>query len=121
MARIRSLKPSIWTDERFIACSRDARLLFVGMISHADDEGRLVASSAALLGIVYPHDAVTTKQVEKWRDELASIGLVRLYTVGRGTYAALPGYGKHQRIPKRFPSVLPMPPESTESDTKASA
>lgn len=111
MARIRSLKPSFWTDERVIDCSRDARLLLVGMISHADDDGRLVGSAPALIGAIFPHDDMTVRQVERWRDELATVGLVTVYTAGRGTYICLPGWNKHQRIPKRYPSTLPQPPE----------
>lgn len=116
MARIRSIKPSMWTDERFINLGRDARLLFIGMVSHADDDGRLVASAPALIGAIFPHDDVTVRAVEKWRNEIATTGLVTLYIVGRGTYAALPGWGKHQRIQKRFPSTLPDPPESHTQD-----
>jgi len=111
MARIRSLKPSFWTDERVIDCTRDARLLLLGMISHADDDGRLVGSGPALIGVVFPHDDVTVRQVERWRDELADVGLICVYAAGRGTYVSLPGWGKHQRIPKRYPSTLPTPPE----------
>jgi hypothetical protein len=117
MARIRSIKPSIWTDERFIDLSRDARLLLIGMISHADDAGRLVASGAALIGAVYPHDDLSVRQVEKWRDELAASGLIVTYKAGRGTYAALPKWRKHQRIQKAQPSTLPRPPGESHSDT----
>lgn len=114
MARIRSLKPSIWSDESFIELSRDARLLCIGMISHADDAGRIVASGPALIGAIYPHDDITVRQVEKWRDEIACARLAVVYTVGRGTYAAFPGWRKHQRIQKPYPSVLPEPPGQLE-------
>jgi hypothetical protein len=110
MARIRSIKPSIWTDERFIDLGRDARLLLIGMISHADDAGRLVASGAALIGAVYPHDDITPRQVEKWRDQIAAAGLITVYRAGRGTYCHLHGWTKHQRIQKPQPSTLPSPP-----------
>ncbi|MCU1592438.1 MAG: hypothetical protein JWP11_3694 [Frankiales bacterium] len=112
MARIRSIKPSIWTDERFIDLGRDARLLFLGMISHADDAGRLVASGAALIGAVFPHDDISPRNVEKWRDEIATSGLITVYRAGRGTYAHLHGWHRHQRIQKPQPSTLPAPPVS---------
>lgn len=109
MARIRSLKPSIWSDSRFIALTRDARLLCIGMISHADDAGRIIASGAALIGAIYPHDNITARQIEKWRDEVAATGLVVVYTAGQGTYAHFPKWLIHQRIKKPYPSVLPEP------------
>lgn len=111
MARIRSLKPSIWTDERFIDLSRDARLLFLGIISHADDDGRLVGSGPALIGAIFPHDDISVRAVEKWRDELLAVGLVQVYTAGRGTYISLPKWSKHQRIQKPYASTLPTPPQ----------
>lgn len=114
MARIRSLKPTIWTDSGFINLSRDARLLLIGMISHADDDGRLVGSASALIGSVFPHDDVTPKQVEKWRDEIAASGIAVVYTSGRGTYVALPNWRKHQRIQKSMQSTLPEPPYVAE-------
>lgn len=117
MPRIRSVKPHIWSDDRVGGVSRDARLLFVGMITQADDEGRLVASGSSLLGSIYPYDDVTPKQVERWRDELADVGLVRVYTVGRASYAELASWGKHQRIQKRQPSSLPGPPDVDEYAT----
>ena len=42
MARIRTVKPDIWTDEKFVELSPLARLLFIGLWNFADDEGREV-------------------------------------------------------------------------------
>ncbi len=118
MARIRTIKPSIWTDERFIDLSRDARLLCVGMISNADDDGRLVASGPALIGVIYPHDGdVSVRQVERWRDEIANTGMITLYRVGRAVYAAFPNWSKHQYIQKRTRSTLPEPPDPDGSSS----
>lgn len=119
MARIRTIKPSFWTDQRVIDLTRDARLLCLGMISHADDAGRIVASAAALIGAIYPHDELTPKQVEKWRDELVAVGLITIYRHGRGTYAAFPGWKKHQYIQKPTPSTLPAPEEHADHTPRA--
>jgi len=112
MARIRSLKPSIWSDQRFIQLSLPARLLCVGMISNADDDGRIIASGVALLGAVFPHDDLPPRKVEAWRDEIAETGLITVYRVGRALYACFPRWTTHQRIQKRQPSPLPAPPDS---------
>ncbi len=118
MARISTIKPSIWTDERFIDLSRDARLLCVGMISNADDDGRLVASGPALIGAIYPHDGdVSVKQVERWRDEIARTGMITLYRVGRAVYATFPNWTKHQYIQKKTRSTLPVPPDPDGSSS----
>lgn len=121
MARIRTIKPTIWTDDAFIELSRDARLLCIGMITQADDDGRLIASPSALIGAIYPHDDVTPKQVEKWRNEIASSGIVRLYQEGRATYAVFPKWNSHQVINKRSKSTLPAPPPSHTDTTTVTA
>jgi hypothetical protein len=42
MARIRTIKPEFWTDEKIVECSFEARLMFIGMFNFADDKGNLV-------------------------------------------------------------------------------
>src|SRR5918992_6259148 len=117
MARIRSIKPTIWTDERFIGLSRDARLLCIGMISHADDEGRLLATVVRLAGDIFPADDLRPALVLKWRDEIARSRLIRLYRVGGVEYACFPNWKKHQRISKPQPSTLPGPDEVRNRST----
>jgi hypothetical protein len=110
MARIRSIKPSIWTDEKFIALSVNARLLVIGMISHADDEGRLFASTAKLAGDIFPADDLKPAAIRQWRDEAHDIGFLVVYQVRGVEYAYFPNWSKHQRISKPQPSILPAPP-----------
>lgn len=33
MARIRTIKPEFWTDEKIVECSFEARLMFIGMFN----------------------------------------------------------------------------------------
>lgn len=117
MARIRTVKPSIWTDERFIRLSRDARLLCIGMISHADDEGRLLATATRLAGDIFPADDLKPAQVLRWRAEVERTGMVRIYTVGGVEYAVFPRWKKHQRISKPQPSTLPGPEQARNDST----
>jgi len=107
MARIRSIKPTIWTDARFISLSREARLLCIGMISFADDEGRLLASAAKLNGEVFPADDLKSAIVLRWRDEVARSGIISVYKAGGVEYAEFPNWKKHQRISKPQDSILP--------------
>ena len=39
--RIRTIKPEFWPSEKLAKASREARLLFVGLWSMADDSGRI--------------------------------------------------------------------------------
>lgn len=109
MARIRTLKPSFWADESVADLSRDARLLAIGLISFADDEGRFLASTAAIAGYVFPHDDLPPRLIRRWLDEVEAVGIVRLYSVRKHEYGAFPNW-RHQKINRPSPSLLPPPP-----------
>jgi hypothetical protein len=105
--RIRSIKPFIWEDERLGSVTREARLLFIGLITLADDAGRFRATTSVLVGHIYPYDRDASRKVPKWLQELTKAGLVALY--GGDQYGHLPGWGKHQRIHHPTASLLPEP------------
>lgn len=115
MARIRTIKPSLWAAIGHM--SRDARLLAVGLISMADDEGRFVATPQAILGYVFPLDTdVTPAKLTRWMSEVATPrpsddrAVIELYSVDGVPYGWFPKYRKHQKINRPQPSPLPAPP-----------
>lgn len=117
MPRIRSLKPLFWGDDKVSELSRDARLLFLGLISMADDDGRFLASHQAIAGYVFPNDQdITPKKLNGWLSQLTEPRgdpprpLIVLYNGGRIKYGVIPNYRKHQRISHPQPSTLPPPP-----------
>lgn len=110
MARIRTIKPEMPGSASVALCSRDARLLFVWLITDADDSGRVAGSAKRLAGTLYPHDDdVTGAHIDGWLDELRDAGLVRSYWVSGARYIELVGWNEHQRINKPTPSRLPGP------------
>lgn len=120
MARIRTIKPSFWGDEAVTELSRDARLLLVGLISSADDQGRFMASHAVISGYVFPYDGITPAKLTQWLDEIRATGIVEFYAVGRREYGWFPKWKKHQKINRPQTSPLPAPPSLTERDSEAS-
>jgi hypothetical protein len=82
MARIRTVKPEFWTSEQVMNCSRDARLLFIGMWNFCDDGGNHPASAKTLKAEVFPgDDKLETATVMTWVDELIEQDLVSEYEV----------------------------------------
>lgn len=104
--RIRTVKPQIWHDERVRGVSRDARLLFVALITLADDDGRFHALPAVIRGHAYPLDHDAERKIPKWLSELSDAGLIGLY---EEHYGHLPNWTRHQKISHRTPSCLPNP------------
>ena len=106
----RMITPEIWRNEKVASLSDAGRLLFIGIFSSADDDGRLKASPGFLKATIFPYDDDKTKGLVKHlRDQCAALGLIRLYTNGTGEYLDLPGWKEHQQIRQdRYkPSPLP--------------
>lgn len=110
MPRIRTLKPELWQDEAIGEVSRDARLLFVGLITQADDEGRLRGDPRLLAAQIYPYDDFSRSDLEGWLDELEQAQLVQLYEANGRALICLPAWKSHQKISHPAKSKLPKPP-----------
>ncbi len=109
MARIRTIKPSFWGSGQVSGLSIHGRLLAIGLISMADDDGRFLCSTAAVNGYVYPNDELPLPKVRKWLNEVATSGLVHEYEAGGVRYGCFPKWHDHQVINRYTPSILPEP------------
>lgn len=109
--RIRSIKPELWGDEDVGRISRDERLLMIGLITMADDEGRLLALPSRILGHVYPWDADAVKHLERWLAALERVRIILRYLHDEIPYIAFRHWKRHQKINRPKPSVLPAPPD----------
>ena len=106
MARIRSIKPEFWSSEQVMECSTNARLLFIGLWNFCDDAGRHPCAPKQIKALVFPGDDLTSDDVMRMLNELASNGLIELYDVGGKGFLQVTGW-HHQKIDKpqapRFP------------------
>jgi len=104
MARIRTIKPEFWTDEKIGSVSIPARLLLVGSLNFADDHGGLDRSAKQLKAQVFPYDAIDCEPLVL---ELIGAGLVIEYQVADGKYLHIKGFQKHQKVdhPSKFPKT----------------
>lgn len=109
--RIRSVKPEMRQDERYGRMSRDARELFNGLITMADDEGRVRALPAAILGHVFPYDDDAPRKLKRWMREIEQSGMVVMYEHEGVPYVAFRRWRRHQQINRPSKSLLPPPPD----------
>ncbi|MBA7670626.1 hypothetical protein ES703_78772 [subsurface metagenome] len=120
MPRRRMVDPQIWRNEKVGKLPDAGRLLFIGIFSQADDDGRLKASPRFLMANIFPYDKDKTEEdVKRLRDQCAELGLIRLYTNNKEEYLDIPGWHEHQQIRKdRYtPSTLPSFEESDNQPT----
>ena len=118
MARRRMIDPNFWGSEDVSRLSIGARMLLVGMISHADDEGRGRGNPAYLRSMVFPYDDIPTADI---RDMLVQIGKwisVRLYTVNDQQYYEFANWTKWQRVDKPQQSIIPPPHIKEETHSR---
>lgn len=105
MSRIRTIKPEFFSSEQIASCSRDARLLFIGMWNFCDDAGIHPASYMRIKMEVLPADSCSVDDVKQWVDELIQNNLLREYIADKKSYWQVTGW-HHQKIDKptyRFP------------------
>lgn len=110
MAKIRGVKPEIWTDERFVECSPYARLLWIGMWNFACDNGHLQDKSKQIKMRVLPTDDVNCAELLR---ELETNGLITRID----GWIDIPNLSHHQKPHKRWWTTCDMPgcvlPEGT--------
>ncbi len=111
MARIRTIKPDFWTDEKIVELSPLARLLFIGLWNFADDDGRMPYSPTRIKLQILPADAA---EISELLGEIRGKSLIDVYTVDSQEYLHICQFTRHQKIDKRTPSKHPNPPIYSE-------
>lgn len=98
MPRIRTVKPDFWQDEELAATSPEARLLAIGLLNFADDEGYFKAHPALIRGAIFPFNDGSLN-IQGMLKELSSVGYTRLFDgVDGKKYGQVVNFVKHQKV-----------------------
>ncbi|MER7484531.1 hypothetical protein ABTY20_01010 [Streptomyces sp. NPDC126497] len=110
MARIRTVKPDLFVNERVAACSVTAVVTYVGLFTQSDDHGRHRDNPAIIAGLLWPLRAEHTPvHVEEDLQQLADAGLICRYTGCDGKrYLHITGWYEHQKIDRPSQSRFPV-------------
>lgn len=94
----------------------DEERLFHRLVVKSDDYGRFHAHPSLLLGACFPLliEKISVEQVQKWRDRLAEVGLIALYTVDGREYLQFVTWQNYQRKRDSKPK-FPPPLEGAET------
>jgi hypothetical protein len=115
MARRRMIDPNFWQSEDVSKLTIRQRLLFIGIFSNADDEGKLRGNPAFVRSAVFPYEDFTLRDIEDDLNKVESIGSIHQYEVEGSKYIRLINWKKFQRVDKPQGSVIPDP---VENDSK---
>lgn len=111
--RIRTIKPEFWASESMGRLDRDTRLVFIGLWSLADDQGRFRADPRFIAGQVFPYDEDGVDVASRALASLRECSSITLYEVGGSKYGVICHWKDHQKIDRPSQSRLPQPPETS--------
>lgn len=115
MARKRSLPTTLFASPDFFELSSNTvRLIFIGLILDADDEGRGLAH-IRLLARKLDQDP---EEIEHALDELAGRGMLCCYEVAARRFYWLCHWHTYQTLSKPTPSHYPPPPDQLQQHQK---
>ena len=108
MARARNIKPGFFRNADLVELPMEARLLFIGLWTLADREGRLEDRPKQIKMEIFPADSV---DCDALLGQLASTGMVARYEVDGKRYLQVVNFTKHQN-PHRDEKTSIVPDQS---------
>lgn len=105
MARIRSIHPGFFTDDRLVCVSMSARMLFIGLGVEADDKGTFEWKPLTLKMRIFPADNL---DVSILLEELEDVDAIASYEIDGRKYGAIRNFRKFQK-PKTPNDIHPIP------------
>ena len=114
MARARNIKPGFFVNDELAEVSPEGRLLFIGLWTLADREGRLKDRPPKIKVQVLPYDKC---DVHDLLNQLQDHGFIVRYEVNSCKYIQVLNFIKHQNPHyKEVPSEIPPPSGHVDSD-----
>jgi hypothetical protein len=117
MARIRTIKPEFFLHEELAELPPLHRLLFVGLWTLADREGRLEDRPKRIKVSLLPYDDA---DVDAMLADLDAAGFIVRYLVDGAKYIEIPSFSTHQRITGReasCPTEIPGKQQGSTGET----
>lgn len=108
MARKRMIDPNIWQSEDFSKLSTLGKLVFIGLFSLADDEGRGRCNPVYIKSSLFPYEeSIRSADIEKTLSEISSNMSVIFYSHNGSNYYSLYNWNYWQKIDRPSESKLP--------------
>lgn len=103
MARIRTIKPEFWEDEKIGKLPIPCRLFFIGCWNFADDFGVIKGNAALLKSQIFPYDEnLRVSEIKKWIDALVDARMLVPIIHVEESYYFIRTFRSHQVLDKRY-------------------
>lgn len=108
MARIRTIKPSIFSSLTVSSWPIELRWMFAGMFTYLDDHGRGLDETRLIKAELFPlDDKITARRIDAHLNTLQSSGPLCRYEVDGCRYLHITSWREHQRVSHPSPSKCP--------------
>lgn len=115
--RIRTIKPEFWSNEKLASLPDFARLVAIGLLNYADDEGYFWANPLLLRGALFPFDEDSSK-LRRSIAQLVEKGYIKVGKTADGRECGhVVNFCKHQRIDRPKPSEIKQVAQFDEQST----
>lgn len=98
MARIRTIKPAFWDDEKLSKLSFLSRLTYIGMWTFSDDYGVVKGNPDWLKNNIFPYNDFEMPGFDKSLQELIDLKRIFKFKDNSETYFYMPYFVEHQKI-----------------------
>lgn len=101
MARIRSIKPDFFVSETIAALPLSARLTFIGLWTHVDDNGVTIDNARLINAALWPLEEDPLETLQRTREDLRRLseaGLIQRYEHSGRRYLFVSTWDEHQRV-----------------------
>lgn len=116
MARRRMIAPNIWEDPWFGKLTETEQILFIGIISNCDDDGRVLGDATFLRNRIFVYKDIPVKDIENSLIKFSNTNNnFLLYEINNCKYIALKRWERYQKPDHATPSILPEPPNQIHS------
>ena len=100
--------PDIWQDEKFNKLSFGGRLLFIGLITIANDYGKARGNPIYLKSQIFPYetnDIEIIKEIKK----LDELGMITSYKINDEQFIEIKNWNKYQTLTYKGKDTIPSP------------
>lgn len=106
MARIRSIRPEFWADDKVVDLDLLPKLLYIGLWNFADDDGYIEASVRRIKRLIFPDN---NYRVDQAMEALLESGMVELCESDQGPLFHIKKFRDHQKpqhpVPTKFTGI----------------
>ncbi|MFF4417507.1 hypothetical protein ACFYY8_33700 [Streptosporangium sp. NPDC001559] len=114
MARIRSIKPDFFTSEKIATLPLSARLLFIGLWTHVDDNGVAPDNEKLINAAIWPLEDDPRESLQRTREDLrrlSTAGLIVRYEASGKPLLFIRSWDEHQKVSHPAKPRYPRPSE----------